>query len=127
MKMPRWIKKAGLFKILKPAVSNPLDEYTRNIVKEEIAKMNKEKASTKHKIASVAFLHLVESFSDELEKIALFKNAGVATVSGKATTSSMLRAVAPNSIPKVTQVNTAQMPSPVQNLQPQLGAPPVRG
>jgi len=133
-------KRASFFRAVSavtPVINEELDERTRHIIREELAKMgpapqHPKKPSVKAKIAML--LPFLDSFSDEMAKIAnLVPNAGAGTGSnaGTASTVSSSKSLIPkntlNGVPKYTQVNPSSMGSPAQQHQPMLGPPAVRG
>lgn len=124
-------KRASFFRAVSavtPVINDELDERTRHIFREEFAKMSPapsspKKPSTKSKIAML--LPFLDSFSDELQKI-----ANLAGVPGPSTVSSSKSLIPKNTLksaPKYTQVNSSTPGTPAQQHQPVLGAPPVRG
>jgi hypothetical protein len=124
-------KRASFFRAVSavtPIVNEELDERTRHIIREELARMNPpspQKPSAKRKIAML--LPFLEGFSDELEKIANMASM----IPGPSTVSSSKSLIPKPSIrssaPKYTQVNPSTPGSPAQQQQPVLGPPPVRG
>jgi len=125
-------KRASFFRAVSavtPIVNEELDERTRHLIREEISKMNaqpsSQKPSGKSKIAML--LPFLESFSDEVEKIANL----VPGVRAPATVSTIKATIPRNTMktttPKYTQVNPSSTGSPAQLHQPVLGPPPVRG
>lgn len=123
-------KRASFFRAVSavtPIVNDELDERTRHIIREELAKMNVQpsapkKPSVKSKIASL--LPFLDSFSDEVEKLANMV-PGPSTVSS--TKALIPRPSMRTTAPKYTQVNPSTPGSPAQQHQPVLGPPPVRG
>ena len=126
-------KEAGLLRFLRPGLAPPIDDYTRAIVREELAKTQPQveepkKLSPKIKTARLSsVLSLVDSFSDELQKI-----ANLPPMTGAPTTVSQVRGMIPkntlkSTTPKYTQINAGMGGSPVQSHQPVLSPPAVRG
>ena len=123
-------KRASFFRAVSavtPGINEELDERTRHIIREELAKMSPpsplKKPSVKSKIAML--LPFLDSFSDEIVKISnLVPN--VPSPSTVSSTKSLIpRASMKTTAPKYTQVNPPSG-SPAQSTQPVLGPPPVR-
>jgi hypothetical protein len=123
-------KRASFFRAISavtPVVNEELDERTRHIIREELAKMQPaplpKKPSVKSKIAML--LPFLDSFSDEVLKIANLV-PGVPGPSTVSSTKSLIpKASMKTTAPKYTQVNPPTG-SPAQQMQPVLGPPPVR-
>jgi hypothetical protein len=128
-------KESGLLHFLRPGRVSPIDQYTREIVREEIAKAQSNKPAKmespikdKIKMAGISsVLSLIDGFSDELQKI-----ANMPPISGAPTTVNQVQGMVPkntlkNNTPKYTQINAGMGGSPVQSHQPVLSPPPVRG
>jgi len=129
-------KRASFFRAVSavtPVINEELDERTRHIIREELAKMNvltspsaPKKPSVKSKVAML--LPFLDSFSDEIAKLA----AMVPGVTAPSTVSSVKNSTVPRpsmktTTPKYTKVNPSPMGVPAQQHQPVLGPPPVRG
>jgi hypothetical protein len=128
-------KRAGFFRAVSavtPIVNEELDERTRHIIREELAKMgpqaSPQKPSMKSKMASAVLLPFLDSFSDEIQKIA---NLNSGAIQGPSTVSSTKSLIPRNTLktttPKYTQVNPSSAGVSTQQSQQPLGAPPVRG
>lgn len=126
-------KRASFFRAVSavtPVINEELDQRTRHIIREELAKMNPhpsvpKKPSVKSKIA--ALLPFLDGFSDEIQKIANLV-PGVTGPSTVSSTKSLIPRAAMKASPsKYTQVNLSSPGSPGQQHQPVLGPPSVRG
>lgn len=124
-------KRASFFRAVSavtPMVNEELDERTRHIIREELAKMgplpSPQKPSMKSKIAML--LPFLDSFSDEIHKIANL----VPGVQGPSTVSSTKSLIPRNTLkattPKYTQVNPTSVGGSSQQTPSPLSAPPVR-
>lgn len=127
-------KRAGFFRAVSavtPVINEELDERTRVIIREELAKMHPptpqppQKPSMKGKIAML--LPYLDSFSDEMAKLANLIPGVMGPSTVSSTKSLVPRAAMRASSPKYTQVNPSTSGSPAQHQQPVLGPPAVRG
>lgn len=125
-------KRASFFRAVSavtPIVNEELDERTRHLIREELSKMNAQlsfqKPSGKSKIA--VLLPFLESFSDEVEKIANLVSGVRAPATMSTIRSTIPRNTLKTTTPKYTQINPPSMGSPAQLHQPILGPPSVRG
>ena len=131
-------KDAGLFK----ALATAQDEHVRQLINEELAKKHNHSQSHPHikqpspniKTAGITtpfVLALVEGFSDELQKIKIAQMIQ-SNIAPKATTSTQVTSSVPRNTlnaatPRYSQINPASAPGPMQQHQPVLSPPPVRG
>ena len=124
--------------LLTPILGLELFVDAKTLVKEELEKLQEtpppQKPSMKRKTAGIFSLRFIESFSDELQKIAEAKSGILkkANAPMSPTVPSQVRSAVPrnrinSSLPNYSQVHSAPEPSPVQRHQPVLSPPPVRG
>lgn len=135
---PGGIGKEAFFRVVNPIVTQEQDDRLRNIIREELSRVNSaapsQQPSIKTKSASLISyplpLALIEGFSDYLRKTAQLTLSSVApkpTIPNQATRLPRNTLTTSTKPPQYSQVNPASTPGPAQTTQPVLGPPPVRG
>lgn len=138
---PGGIGKEAFFRVVNPIVTQEQDDRLRQLLREELSRVQSPQSAEPPKQPSVKTKHaglllgspfslaLIGGFSDYLKKTAQMTMSSVAP---KPTVSSQVTARAPRNTlsaktPQYSQVNPASTPGPAQMHQPVLSPPPVRG